>query len=302
MKDLFDDGYVDHAIFQPAYLGEFYNNGFGQTEEAFELDQGASRQADLQPQLRPAQRRGRPRPAARGRREVRPQGRQALHRRVARRVPRLEARRPVGVPLLRGVPRARHHEHPRAQGPDDPAAGPRRLRRRRHRPRRHRLHRPELHRRALSACRGWRTSAGSPPRSRTCYGGLAVAMPFIHTRPRYFAQIIGELLYWIGEDRILFSVRLRDLDAAVADRAVRRLPDPRGPRRVRADHHRRRRRRSSGSTPPRCTTSRCPPSCSCRDAGETADRPARRRQTSMRLRRSDGPRVRQRRTRGAAAR
>jgi predicted TIM-barrel fold metal-dependent hydrolase len=37
------------------------------------------------------------------------------------------------------------------------------------------------------------------------YGGLSVAMPFIHTRPRYFAQIIGELLYWIGEDRLLFS-------------------------------------------------------------------------------------------------
>jgi predicted TIM-barrel fold metal-dependent hydrolase len=32
-----------------------------------------------------------------------------------------------------------------------------------------------------------------------------VAIPFIHTRPRYFAQIIGELNYWIGEDRILFS-------------------------------------------------------------------------------------------------
>ena len=27
----------------------------------------------------------------------------------------------------------------------------------------------------------------------------------MHTRPRYFAQIIGELLYWIGEDRIQFS-------------------------------------------------------------------------------------------------
>ena len=26
------------------------------------------------------------------------------------------------------------------------------------------------------------------------YGGLAVAMPFIHTRPRYFAQVLGELL------------------------------------------------------------------------------------------------------------
>ena len=37
------------------------------------------------------------------------------------------------------------------------------------------------------------------------YGGLAVAMPFIHSRPRYFAQIIGELLYWMGEDRILFG-------------------------------------------------------------------------------------------------
>jgi len=39
MKDLFEDGYVDHAIFQPAYLGAFYRNGFGQTEEAFALTQ-----------------------------------------------------------------------------------------------------------------------------------------------------------------------------------------------------------------------------------------------------------------------
>ena len=37
------------------------------------------------------------------------------------------------------------------------------------------------------------------------YGGLAVAIPFMHTRPRYFAQMIGELLYWLGEDRILFA-------------------------------------------------------------------------------------------------
>ena len=37
------------------------------------------------------------------------------------------------------------------------------------------------------------------------YGGLAVAMPFIHSRPRYFAQVIGELLYWLGEDRLLFG-------------------------------------------------------------------------------------------------
>ncbi|CAN5851670.1 amidohydrolase family protein [soil metagenome] len=37
------------------------------------------------------------------------------------------------------------------------------------------------------------------------YGGLAVAMPFMHTRPRYFAKVIGELLYWLGEDRIFFA-------------------------------------------------------------------------------------------------
>ena len=37
------------------------------------------------------------------------------------------------------------------------------------------------------------------------YAGMAVAMPFIHSRPRYFAQIIGELEYWLGEDKILFG-------------------------------------------------------------------------------------------------
>lgn len=37
------------------------------------------------------------------------------------------------------------------------------------------------------------------------YGGLAVALPFIHTRPKYFAQIIGELVYWLGDHRILFG-------------------------------------------------------------------------------------------------
>lgn len=37
------------------------------------------------------------------------------------------------------------------------------------------------------------------------YAGLAVAIPFIHTRPRYFAQVLGELLYWLDEDRILFA-------------------------------------------------------------------------------------------------
>ena len=37
------------------------------------------------------------------------------------------------------------------------------------------------------------------------YGGLAVAMPFIHSRPRYFAEIIAELLFYVGEDNLLFG-------------------------------------------------------------------------------------------------
>jgi uncharacterized protein len=40
---------------------------------------------------------------------------------------------------------------------------------------------------------------------KNVYGGLAVAIPLIHTRPRYFAEIISELLYWLDEDRILFG-------------------------------------------------------------------------------------------------
>lgn len=37
------------------------------------------------------------------------------------------------------------------------------------------------------------------------YAGLAVVMPFIHTRPRYFGEMMAELLFWIGEDKILFG-------------------------------------------------------------------------------------------------
>lgn len=37
------------------------------------------------------------------------------------------------------------------------------------------------------------------------YAGLAVAAPFIHSRPRFFAEIMGELLYWLDEDRIMWA-------------------------------------------------------------------------------------------------
>jgi predicted TIM-barrel fold metal-dependent hydrolase len=37
------------------------------------------------------------------------------------------------------------------------------------------------------------------------WGGLAVVMPFIHTRPRYFAEVMANLLYWVGEDKLTFA-------------------------------------------------------------------------------------------------
>lgn len=37
------------------------------------------------------------------------------------------------------------------------------------------------------------------------YAGLAVALPFIHKRPDYFAHVLGELLFWIGADKICYG-------------------------------------------------------------------------------------------------
>ncbi len=203
MKDLFTDGYVDHAIFQPARLGEFYVNGFGQTQEAFAL-------ASANPDKLTYNHWFDPRDGERvwtgcaGRRGDAPQGRQALHRGLARGLPRLQAQRPLDLPVPRGLPRGRHQEHPRPQGPDDPPARPRRVRRGRRGPRRDRLHRPELRRGALRAAAPGGLLLDRHP-GPNVYAGLAVALPFIHTRPRYFAQIIGELLYWLDENRIFFS-------------------------------------------------------------------------------------------------
>jgi predicted TIM-barrel fold metal-dependent hydrolase len=37
------------------------------------------------------------------------------------------------------------------------------------------------------------------------YGGLAVALPFIHTRPGYFGHVMAELLFWLGPDKLLYG-------------------------------------------------------------------------------------------------
>jgi predicted TIM-barrel fold metal-dependent hydrolase len=41
---------------------------------------------------------------------------------------------------------------------------------------------------------------------RNVYAGLAVVVgALMHARPRFFAKVMGELLFWVGEDKLLFG-------------------------------------------------------------------------------------------------
>lgn len=37
------------------------------------------------------------------------------------------------------------------------------------------------------------------------YAGLSVAMAFVHLRPRYFGEIVANLLFWLGPDKLCFG-------------------------------------------------------------------------------------------------
>jgi uncharacterized protein len=38
------------------------------------------------------------------------------------------------------------------------------------------------------------------------YAGLSVVVgALMHARPRFFAKVMGELLFWVGEDKLLFG-------------------------------------------------------------------------------------------------
>jgi predicted TIM-barrel fold metal-dependent hydrolase len=204
MKDLFQDGYVDHAIFQPARLGAFYKNGFGQTEEALALTAGHPGKLTYNHNWDP-------------------RFEQAGLEQLRRDAERMNLK---GVKLYT----AEWHGDSRGYQLDDPWT-------RRYLEECIKLGIKNIHVHKGPTIRPLDRDAfdvadvdkvatdylelnfivehvGLPRLEDFCwiatqesnvYGGLAVAMPFIHTRPKYFAQILGELLYWIGEDKILFS-------------------------------------------------------------------------------------------------
>ena len=292
MHDLFEDGYVDVAIFQPTYLTDFYVHGFNTTEQDGAWPRSI-RTASSSTGLRTRGRRGRARQARRLAERWQLKGVKLYTAEWRGDSKGWKLSDPWAYRYLEKCAGARHQEHPRAQGPDHLPAEPGRVRRRRR-------GRRGL---AFSDLNFIVEHVGLPRLEDFCwiatqepnvYGGLAVAMPFIHTRPRYLAQIIGELLLLDRRRPDHVRERLRDLDAAVADRGLRRLRDPGGhDRRVRADSPPTSRRRSSASTRPGSTTSRCRSSAGCRrmpcpgDRG--ADRVGRRCRAGCRRRADDCP-------------
>ena len=132
---------------------------------------------------------------------------------------------PGALPVPGGRAEPRHQEHPRAQGPDDLAAGQGRLRRGRHGPRRDRLPRPQLHHRARgpAADRGLLLH-GHPGAERLRRPGGGHRRPDART-----AQVLRQghgraaVLGRRGQDDV--RQRLRHLGAEVAGRGLRRLGD-----------------------------------------------------------------------------
>jgi predicted TIM-barrel fold metal-dependent hydrolase len=204
MHDLFEEGYDDVAIFQPTYLTDFYKNGFNTTEQDAPLKEKHPDQFILNGSFDP-------RDGERGLAEF-----EELVKRYDLKGVKLytaewrgdskgwkltdpEARKYLDKAEELGVKNIHVHKGPTiwplnrdafdVQDVDDAAT----------------MH-PELNF-IVEHC-------GLPRLEDFCwigvqepnvYGGLAVVMPFIHTRPRYFANVMGELLYWLGEDRILWS-------------------------------------------------------------------------------------------------
>ena len=100
---------------------------------------------------------------------------------------------------------------------------------------------------------------------RNVYAGLAVVIGgLMHARPKFFAKVMGELLFWVGEDKMLFGsdYAIWEPKWQVEGFVDWEMPDDDDPPTTRASAPRAR-RRSSASTPPSCTASRCRRSSSC---------------------------------------
>ncbi len=204
MKDLFEDGYVDHAIFQATILRDFYKNGFARVEESWKLTQDNPGKLTYNHAYDPRDGEG---GLKRFEEDAKRFGLKGIKLYTAEwhgdsRGYKLDdpwSRRYLEKAIELGIRNVHVHKGPTIRPLDRDAFDV-----------------ADVDKVAtdyldlnfiIEHC-------GLPRLEDFCwiatqesnvYGGLAVAIPFMHTRPRYFAQVIGELLYWLGEDKIVFA-------------------------------------------------------------------------------------------------
>ena len=204
LEDLFGNGAVDMGIFQPTYLNEFYNEGFNTIEDNAEL-------GDTYPERFVLNGRFDPREGEAGLRELERQreeyGVQGVKLYTAEwrddskgwRLDSEEAFEYLEKCAELGIENIHPHKGPTIRplnrdafdvaDVDDAATSF-----------------PELNfvveHVGLPRLDDFCWIAAQEP---NVYGGLAVAAPMAQNRPRKFGEIMGELLYWLGEDRLLFG-------------------------------------------------------------------------------------------------
>ena len=98
------------------------------------------------------------------------------------------------------------------------------------------------------------------------YAGLSVVIGgLMHARPKFFAKVMGELMFWVGEDKMTFGsdYGIWEPKWQVEGFVDWQMPDDDELSDYQPSSPPRPRRRSSGSTPPSSTTSRSRPSSRC---------------------------------------
>ena len=204
MRDVFENGYVDVGIFQPTYLTDFYTNGFNRTEQDAVLKEKYPDRFILNGSFDP-------RDGEKGLQYL-----EELHRKYQIKGVKLytaewrgeskgwkldspEAKRYLQKCQDLGIKNIHVHKGPTiwplnkdafdVADVDDAATSF-----------------PELNF-IVEHCGVPRLEdfCWIAVQEKNVYGGLAVVMPFIHSRPRYFAEVLAELLFWVGEDKLLFA-------------------------------------------------------------------------------------------------
>src|SRR3954452_8789985 len=171
MREVFDEGHVDVAIFQSTYLREWYKNGFNTSERNGEL-------ALKHPEKFRVNTRFDPRDGDAGMREFEAN---------------VERYQPLGAKLYT----AEWNGDSRGYKLSDPECY------------RFLERAQELGVKNIHVHKGptiWPLDKDAFDVSDVVHAGLSVVIGgLMHARPRFFAKVMGELLFWVGEDKMTFG-------------------------------------------------------------------------------------------------